>query len=72
MSKSVVETGQMYADELKRSRSYILKEIIPSVNGNRNAVSVTSAWIDQMSLDIEIIEKLVSHIRFLEARLERD
>jgi len=72
MSKSVVETGQMYADELKRIRSSILKETIPSVNGNRNAVLVASAWIDQMSLDIEIIEKLVSHMKFLEARLERD
>lgn len=72
MSKSVVETGQMYADELKRSRSYILKEIIPSVNGNRHAVLVASTWVDQMSMNIEIFEKLVSHIKFLEARLERD
>lgn len=72
MSKNVVETGQIYVDELKRIRSSVLMDTIPSVNGNRNAVLVASAWIDQMSLDIEFIEKLVTHIKFLESRLERD
>lgn len=63
MTPDMIEKIQNYCNILHDIRKDIMLKTIPSVATNPDAVHVSSAWAEQLSMDIIMFEVVLAHLR---------